>query len=78
MTQSIWTDFKEIAWPVVGDRVRFQTMTARRGFLERITGEGIVTARGAGIQPHFTVGTQHIHPTLGDTWELITAEEPTL
>lgn len=68
-----FTDFAEVVWPTVGDRVRYTTMTAQRGFLESVSGEGVVTALGAGIEPHFTVvdgpDLRRVHPTLGDTWE---------
>lgn len=55
-------------WPTVGDRVTYTTKTARRGWLETVTGEGIVTAEGCGICSFFTVDGYHIHPKLGDTW----------
>lgn len=69
---SAWTDYAEIQWPKVGDRVKYTTMTAKRGHLEQMSGESVVVSLGAGIAPHFTVEDgQHIHPTLGDTWEVI-------
>jgi len=56
-------------WPNVGDRVTCTTNTARRGWLEAITVEGVVIAHGCGVYSHFTLDNgHHIIPTLGDTW----------
>jgi len=61
-------------WPNVGDRVRCITKTARRGWLETITVEGVVVALGCGIYSHFTLDSgHHITPKLGDTWAKISA-----
>lgn len=73
---SIWTDFAEVQWPAVGERVRYTTRTARRGYLESLSGEGVVAALGAGIEPHFRiVDGPCVCPTLGDTWERIDSHD---
>ena len=67
-----WVSYDEIVWPSVGDRVKYTTTTAKRGRLEKISGESVVLYLGAGIAPFFAVEDgQHIHPTLGDTWEVV-------
>jgi hypothetical protein len=52
--------------------VTYRTKTATRGYLLVVTGTATVVAWGMGVEPHFRVDDGRcIHPTLGDTWELV-------
>ena len=61
---------KDMTWPEVGQHIRFTSRTAKRGFLESITGTGVVASLGCGIEGMFiTISNgHHIHLSLGDTW----------
>lgn len=60
--------------PEVGDRIRYQTRTARRGFLENIEREGTVTCIW-GYDNEVMIRTEDEHghcvPSLGDTWQKV-------
>jgi hypothetical protein len=58
--------------PMVGQRIRYQTKTAKRGYLERETREGAVTMiwSNGWDGPHINVDDGGCCiPALGDTWE---------
>lgn len=68
----VWRDEFEVQRPPIGSVVRVRTQTAQRGYLEPVTVTGTVVAWGGGVEPHFRLHTGRcIHPTLGDTWELV-------
>lgn len=59
--------------PKNGDRIRYRTKTAVRGFLEEVVREGIVQGIwGNGWDgPHISTDTGHCIPSLGDSFEIL-------
>lgn len=59
--------------PTVGQRVKYRTRTATRGWLEDVEREGVVTIIwGNGWDgAHIDTTTGGFIPSLGDTWEVI-------
>jgi len=59
--------------PQIGDRIRYTTKTAKRGWMEAVTREGVITCIwGNGWDgPHINTTTGTFIPSLGDTWEMI-------
>ena len=64
--------------PKVGARIRYTTRTARRGWLETETREGVVTCvwTNGWDGPHINIDDGgHCIPALGDTFEIVRAPD---
>ena len=59
-----------VSLPAVGQRIRYHTKTAQRGYLEHVTRDGTVTAiwSNGWDGPHIATDTGTCIPALGDTW----------